>query len=103
MHYLFVAKPGNHKYLMEWLSAYDELATTEFTDAKGNSHIYTWQNNAPLNGNAKIVNVNWFQYQFKDTKEKITNTNSWVTDIEINKTYVIDMTTAGRCRWKIEN
>ncbi|MFT6779113.1 MAG: hypothetical protein ACJAV1_003056, partial [Paraglaciecola sp.] len=28
---------------------------------------------------------------------------SWVTDIEMNKTNVIAMTKAGRCRWKIEN
>tara|TARA_R110001583_G_scaffold52706_1_gene163324 strand:- start:516 stop:1046 length:531 start_codon:yes stop_codon:yes gene_type:complete len=26
MHYLFVAKPGNHKYLVAWLSAYDALS-----------------------------------------------------------------------------
>jgi len=23
MYYLFVAKPGNHKYLMEWLNAFN--------------------------------------------------------------------------------
>lgn len=103
MHYLFVAKPGNHKYLMEWLGAYDELPTTEFTDVKGNSHVYTWQNDVPLNGNEKTINVNWFQYQFKNTKGKITKTHSWVTDIEISKDNVIAMTKAGRCRWKIEN
>ena len=42
MHYLFVAKPDNHKYLVEWLSAYDALPTTEITDAKGNSRVYSW-------------------------------------------------------------
>jgi len=103
MHYLFVAKPGNHKYLVEWLNAYNELPTTEFTDAKGNSHIYTWQNDVPLNGNEKTINVNWFQYQFKNKQGKVTKTHSWVTDIEINKSNVIEMTKAGRCRWKIEN
>jgi len=34
MHYLFVAKPGNHKYLVEWLSAYDALPTSQWTDGK---------------------------------------------------------------------
>jgi hypothetical protein len=103
MHYLFVAKPGNHKYLVEWLSAYDVLPTTEFTDIKGNSHIYSWKNDVPLNGNEKPIMVNWFQYQFKNSSGKITKTHSWVTDIEMNKTNVIAMTKAGRCRWKIEN
>jgi len=103
MHYLFVAKPGNHKYLMAWLNAYDELPITEFIDAKGNSHIYTWQNDVPLNGNEKTINVNWFQYQFKNAQGEITKTHSWVTDIEINEDNVMAMTKAGRCRWKIEN
>jgi hypothetical protein len=47
--------------------------------------------------------VNWFQYQFKNSTGKITKTHSWITDIEMNKTNVIAMTKAGRCRWKIEN
>ena len=103
MHYLFVAKPGNHKYLMEWINAYDVLPSTESTDDKGNSHIYTWQNNVPLNGNNKTINVNWFQYQLKNSKGKVTKTHSWVTDIEITPENVSHMTKAGRCRWKIEN
>jgi hypothetical protein len=103
MHYLFVAKPGNHKYLMQWLSDYQSLPSTEVTDAKGNKHIYTWQNDVPLNGNEKTLQVNWFQYQFKNTQGKITKTHSWVTDIEITKNNVASMTKAGRCRWKIEN
>ena len=103
MHYLFVAKPGDHKYLIEWLSAYESLPTIEAVDDKGNTHIYTWQNDVPLNGNAKTINVNWFQYQFKNAKGKVTKTHSWVTDIEINRDNVIAMTKAGRCRWKIEN
>ena len=30
MHYLFVAKPGDHKYLIEWLEAYDSLPSKEY-------------------------------------------------------------------------
>ncbi len=103
MHYLFVAKPGNHKYFVAWLSVFDVLPITEVIDAKGNRHIYTWQNDVPLNGNEKTINVNWFQYQFKNTEGKITKTHSWVTDIEISENNVTAMTKAGRCRWKIEN
>ncbi len=103
MHYLFVTKPGNHKYLVEWLSVFTSLPSTDFVDDKGNRHIYTWQNDVPLNGNEKSINVNWFQYQFKNTQGKITKTHRWVTDIEMSKGNVIGMTKAGRCRWKIEN
>lgn len=103
MLYLFVAKPGNHQYLVQWLSTFDVLTSTEVIDTKGNSHIYTWQNDVPLNGNEKTINVNLFQYQFKNSKGKITKTHSCVTDIEIDKDNVIAMSKAGRCRWKIEN
>ena len=103
MHYLFVAKPGDHKYLTEWLEAYNSLPTTEYIDDKGRTHIYTWQNKVPLHGGANAIEVNWFQYQLKNKQGKITYTNSWVTDIEITANNVEKMTKAGRCRWKIEN
>lgn len=103
MHYLFVAKPGDHKYLVEWLDTYESLPTTEFIDDKGRTHIYTWQNKVPLHGGENAIEVNYFKYQLKNKAGKITFTNSWVTDIEITKANVIDMTRAGRCRWKIEN
>ena len=41
MHYLFVAKPGDHKYFTEWISAYHSLSPMETTDDKGRTHIYT--------------------------------------------------------------
>jgi len=103
MHYLFVAKPGDHKYMSEWLNAYNSLPTTEYIDDKGRTHIYTWQNTVPLHGGEKAIEVNWFQYQLKNKQGKITYTNSWVTDIEITVNNVEHMTKAGRCRWKIEN
>jgi len=103
MHYLFVAKPGDHKYLVQWLKAYESLPTTEYVDDKGRTHIFTWQNDVPLHGGEKAIQVNWFQYQLKNKQGKITYTNSWVTDIEITQTNVERLTKAGRCRWKIEN
>lgn len=103
MHYLFVAKPGDHKYLTQWLSAYKSLPTIETMDDKGRVHLYTWQNKVPLHGGEKALEVNWFKYQLKNKAGKITYTNSWASDIEITKANVERMTKAGRCRWKIEN
>jgi hypothetical protein len=57
---------GYHKYLMQWLVAYDELPTAQFIHAKGKAH-------------------------------------RWVTNIAIHPANVINITKAGRCRWKIEN
>jgi len=103
MHYLFVAKPGDHKYLFEWVYDFGSLPTTEQSDDKGRTHIFTWQNDVPLHGREKALRVNWFQYQLKNKQGKITYTNSWITDLEISRTNVEAMTKAGRCRWKIEN
>ena len=103
MNYLFVAKPGDHKYLSEWLDAYKSLSTMETIDDSGRTHIYTWQNDVPLHGGENSIQVNWFKYQLKNAEGEITYTNSWVTDIEITETNVELMTRAGRCRWKIEN
>jgi hypothetical protein len=103
MHYLFVAKPSDHKYMTERLNAFSSLPIREYIDDKGRTHIYTWQNKVPLHGGENAIEVNWFQYQLRNEQGKITYTNSWVTDIDITASNVEHMTKAGRCRWKIEN
>ncbi|MEZ8579183.1 hypothetical protein AB6D24_04985 [Vibrio splendidus] len=103
MHYLFVAKPGDHKYLVEWLDTYERLPVTEYVDEQGRTHIYSWKNGVPLHGGSNAIEVNWFQYQLKNKSGKITYKNSWVTDIKLTEDNVKDLTQVGRCRWKIEN
>jgi hypothetical protein len=109
MHYILVAKPSDHTYLMEWIQAYDQedIQELKFTDDKERIHVYRWVNNVPLNGKENSINVNYFHYQIisKDTNgcEKINYQNSWITDIEITKENIKTLVKAGRCRWKIEN
>lgn len=103
VHVLFVAKPGDHKYMFEWLETYPELPSLEFVDKKGQTHHYRWQNKLPLHGEANAIEVNFFEYTMTNKNGKITFRNSWVTDIEISKQNILQMTQAGRCRWKIEN
>jgi len=102
-HVLFVAKPGDHKYLFEWLDTYTELPSLECTDKKNYSHHYRWQNKVPLHGDKEAIEVNFFEYSMKNANGKIVYKNSWVTDIKISQQNVEQMTKAGRCRWKIEN
>jgi len=45
---------------------------------------------------------NFFQYHII-SDNKITYRNSWVTDITVDKSNVVDLVTGGRARWKIEN
>lgn len=103
LHYLFVAKPGDHKYLLEWVDDFDEIPSYEYTDEKGNIHYYRWKNDVPLNGKEDAVDVNFFEYTTTDSNGKVIYKNSWVTDIQLSLHNITQMALAGRCRWKIEN
>ena len=105
LNFILVAKPDDHKYLMEWIGEQRQLKEVfrlEYDDAKGRRHIYEWVNNMPLNGNEKTLCVNYFEYRLI-VNGKVTYHNSWVTDIETSKDNVRDLVRAGRSRWKIEN
>lgn len=107
MHYLFAAKPGDHKYMMEWLDVYPELHSVTLTDKKGRHHRYEWMNKVPLNGQADAVIVNFFRCTItainKKGREEVVFKNSWVTDLIITEKNIETLVKAGRCRWKNEN
>jgi len=106
MHYVFAAKPTDHKCMFEWL-ADDELHKLEFLDDKGRQHCYEWLNCVPLTGDKDSVFVNFLQCKVIGTNKKgdeeIVYRNSWVTDILISKENIETLVRAGRCRWKNEN
>ncbi len=110
MHYIYVAKPTSHTYLMEWLEAYPKLNELSIVDPdpkKDVRHVYQWMNVVPLNGDKEAINVNYFSYKMitknKKGKEVIGYQNSWVTDLEVTDKNVATLVRGGRCRWKIEN
>jgi hypothetical protein len=74
----------------------------ELVDEKGRRHVYRWVNQVPLNGSSNADEVNFFEYWLYVGK-KATYHNSWVTDIEVSKSNVVELVRAGRARWKIEN
>jgi hypothetical protein len=103
MHCLFVAKPGDHKYLFEWMGAFKELPCAEMIDEKGRSHQYRWKNDVPLNGKKDALRVNFIEYSMFNETGRRTFHNSWVTDIGVTQDNIVRLAQAGRCRWKIEN
>ena len=107
MHYLFVAKPDDHRYMMEWVEAYDDLDRIKCEDEAGRQHIYEWINDVPLNGQADAVHVNFLRCFVMKTnqsgEERIVYRNSWVTDIGVTTENIKTLVRAGRCRWKSEN
>ncbi len=105
MSYILVAKPEDHKILMEWVGEQrqlGEVSRIEVKDTKGRVHIYEWINEVPLNGNKETIWVNYVEYWLMD-KGKAGYHNSWVTDIRISEQNVGELVRGGRCRWKIEN
>lgn len=105
MSYILVAKPDDHKILMEWVNEQrqlKEVSRMQARDSKGRLHVYEWINEVPLNGNKETVITNFFEYRLID-KEKVTYHNSWVTDIRVGEDNVMELVKGGRCRWKIEN
>jgi len=108
-HYIFTVKSDSHKYLMEWIDAYDKEGINEYSivDKKGRTHKYEWVNKVPLYGSADSIKVNFFRYQIismdKNGNEKIAYKSSWVTDLEITKENIETLVRGARCRWKIEN
>jgi hypothetical protein len=107
MQYIFAAKPTDHKYMFEWLSAYDELHKLEFADENDRRHCYEWMNSVPLNDDQHSVVVNFFQCRIvgknKKSEEAVLYKNSWVTGLPITEDNVKTLVKAGRCRWKNEN
>ena len=107
MHYIFVAKPDDHKAMMEELNDYDKLNELKIEDEKGKLLVYEWINGVPINGREDALSVNYFKFQILTRDEhgelKVNYVNSWVTDFTITKENIETLVKAGRCRWKIEN
>ena len=103
--FILVAKPNDHKVMMEHLHASKELrglSQFTFADEEGRQHLYEWENDVALNGNKDSIKVNFFEYSII-VNGKVTFHYGWVTDIPIDRTNIVQLVKAGRARWKIEN
>jgi hypothetical protein len=117
MDYIFTVKPGDHKYLFEWLDIH-QSKVQQLTVAKGKSskgkgkgnmieHVYRWVEHAPLESVGKSY-VNFFELGIfsvdPNTGERNqTYRSSWVTSLTPTAVNIERMTAAARARWKIEN
>jgi hypothetical protein len=105
MSFILVAKPTDHKLLFEWVDELDGLGQSghlQFSDDKGRRHVYRWVHQVPLNGSRDADQVNFFEYWLY-ADQKVTYHNSWVTDLDVSKSNVVELVRVGRARWKIEN
>jgi hypothetical protein len=109
LHYIFVVKPTNHKYLYEELEGMEKLGEirtlqrTHWTGRKHRQIVYRYVNGVPLTDAQDSVRVNWVEITMRDDKGKVTFHTAFVTDHLITEQNVEALVEAGRCRWKIEN
>jgi hypothetical protein len=102
MHFVFVAKPADHPYLMEYVSRSAEIQEKVIRCADEKTHRYRWVNDAPLSGREDALSVNYFSFEICSETE-VTYRNSWVTDHAVTEQNIEQLVCAGRARWKIEN
>ena len=104
-HFLFVCKPDSHPAIEAFRAGIALDTPTELRrhGKAWTTYRYRWLCGVPLRGDAKAIDVNWFDVEIADAKGKITYRNSFVTDMAVGRDTVAAMVAAGRARWKIEN
>lgn len=102
MRFILVAKPGDHQYLFDQLKESKNTAYYEQDTEDGCYHQFHFLNNVSLNKSHEDLKVNVLEYRCTDKNGKEVNF-SWVTDIKLKESNVLQIAQAGRSRWKIEN
>jgi Transposase DDE domain len=112
-HYILNVKPDSHKTLFAYIEGKRQrksLKTYAFAEKKGKNtikHDFEYVNNVLLCNSSPTTRVNFVSYTQTITNDKgvITSktTFTWITNIKIAENKLIDISKAGRARWKIEN
>jgi len=107
--FLFTCKPESHATLSEWvtdLSRHGGVTTVVKTRRTGKKVLTdTWRyvNQVPLRNSDDALMVNWCELLTTDADGKGVFRNAWATSHDITADNVVELTAAGRARWKIEN
>ena len=108
-HFILVCKPDSHQTLYEWLDDFKregKISTYTQTKWNGRQHItteYRYMHHVPLRNSDDALMVNWCEIKETNDKGRVLYFNSFVTDFEITNKNIVEITAAGRARWKIEN
>lgn len=109
--FIFVCKPASHTHLYDWLAGLDQLdeGLATLTDRHWNGRFheiwsYRYENQVPLRAGEEPLLVNWVQLTIThaETKEQLYRI-AFVTNHPLTDETVVDITQAGRARWKVEN
>ena len=105
--YIIGVKPGDHKFLFEYLQTLDQASQievlTQVDPATDQLHHFRFCNGVPLNESNPDVLVNVLEYWEFDRDLKSMQHFSWISDFLLSSNNVWDVMRGGRARWKIEN
>ncbi len=88
-------KPGDHRFLFQWVDTAPGVRTFETTDAKGARHRFRYLNGAPLNDANFELEVNFLEY--RETRPNGTKRHfSRVTDLPVEESNLMDLMRADR-------
>jgi hypothetical protein len=108
-HFLFVCKPESHSTLYEWVKDLSDnrminiLTVSRRVGLKQYTDTYRYASDLPLINSDDALLVNWLELVTTNDDGKVTYRNGWVTSHPIDNKNVVELATAGRARWKIEN
>ena len=108
--FIFVCKRNSHKGIYEYVDMIDNLNTIDTIQLtkrdksnKKTTYTYRFLNKVPLTKKQSSIEVNWCEVTITNENGKRIYSNSFITDLTIDKYNVEKIVEAGRCRWKIEN
>jgi hypothetical protein len=101
MQYIIGVKPGDHKYLFDWIKDSKPLVH-QYVDELGTQHEFHAYAHVPLNDANYDYRVNVLEY-WETKKNGRKQHFSWVTKLPLTSKNVYEVMRAGRARWKIEH
>jgi hypothetical protein len=101
MQYVIGVKPGDHKYLFDWIKDLKPMLH-QHTDDIGTHHEFRAYTQVPLNDAHHEYRVNVLDY-WETKKDGRKQHFSWVTKLPLTIENVYQVMRAGRSRWRIEN
>jgi hypothetical protein len=101
MDYVIGVKPGDHKYLFEWISDLTPKKHQQ-VDVDGTIHEFSYYEDVPLNDANHDYRVNVIEYT-EIKKSGGQRRWSWVTKLKVTDDNVYKIMRAARARWRIEN
>ena len=102
LRFILGAKQTDHQFLFDWVDTIEGVKTEEITNENGITHCFRYLNKVPLNDANFELEVNFLEYWEHHSSGK-TQHFSWVTDITITSTNLMQLMRSGRARWRIEN